>query len=72
MVRFALLSTLLIAAVQSSPTPEVLERDYATGKLPDALCKKVEIIVTVLKAYTATSFCSSYVEIPVVTSTTTL
>jgi hypothetical protein len=72
MARFALFSILLAAAVQSSPTPDIRERDYATGKLPDALCKKVNIIVTVLNAYKATSFCSSYLAIPAARSTTTV
>lgn len=72
MARFALFLTLLAAAVQSSPTPDILERDYATGKLPDAVCKKVNVIITVLKVYKATPFCSSYLGIPAVTSTSTV
>lgn len=72
MVRFTLLSILLAAFVQAGPTPGFFERDYATGRLPDTICKKVEVIVTVLEAYKATPFCSSYLEIPAVTSTTTV
>ena len=72
MARFALLLALVAAAVQSSPMPGVLEQDHATGILPDAFCKEVNVIVTVLKAYKATPFCSSYLNIPVVTSTSTV
>jgi len=69
MARFALLLTLLAAAAQSSPTPDILERDYATG---GSLCEKVNVIVTVLKAHKAISFCSSFLVIPAVISTITV
>jgi hypothetical protein len=72
MARFTLMLTLLAAAVHASPMPDVIERDYPAEKLPGAECKKINYVITILKAYKATPFCSSYLNIPVVTSTTTV
>lgn len=72
MARFALILTLLAAAVHASPMADVLERDYPTGNPPVAECKKINYIVKILKAYKETPFCSSYLGIPAVTSTTTV
>ncbi|KAH6642081.1 hypothetical protein C7974DRAFT_94827 [Boeremia exigua] len=69
MPKFALFLTLFAAVVQSSPTPDVIEQSYAKGKLPEELCKKVHVVVKALKAHKAISFCSSYLSIPAVTST---
>jgi hypothetical protein len=72
MARLTLMLTLLAAAVHASPMPDVIERDYSTGNLPVVECKKINYIITILKAYKATPFCSSYLNIPAVTSTTTV
>lgn len=71
MARFVFFFALLAAVVQSSPTPEVRQQGFAKGKLPEAVCKKVNVIITLLKVYEATPFCSVYLGLPVVTSTTT-
>lgn len=72
MVRYAVLLALLATTAQSSPLQDIFERNYATSQLPEALCKKVNVVVKVLKSYKATPFCSSYLGIPAVTSTSTM
>ena len=72
MARFVFILTLLAAAAHAGPMPDVLERDYPTGNSPVAECKKISVIVTILEAHKATPFCSSYLGIPAVTSTTTV